>query len=246
MSDKLVNNKPINDKQAVAIHAANFVKNGMLVGLGTGSTANYFIEELARRQLEENLKVTTIASSIVSMNKAQSLGLSVIALNQVAEIDLYVDGADEITPDMTLLKGRGYDLVLEKLLAKAAKQFLVVADKSKLVDRIGTNFAIPIEVMPMAWKAAKRSLEAAGGVGDLRQNVAKDGLTITSHGSLVLDMTFDKSMSESALNQLINNIPGVVEHGIFYGLASSILIADNGNVTKLESNSAVFNSKDKR
>ena len=107
MNDKLVNDKPINDKQAVAIYAANFVKNGMLVGLGTGSTANYFIEELARRQQTENLKVTTIASSIVSMNKAQSLGLNVIALNQIAEIDLYVDGSDEITPDLTLLKGRG-------------------------------------------------------------------------------------------------------------------------------------------
>ena len=219
-----------NDKQAVAIHAAKYVKNGMLVGLGTGSTANYFIEELARRQKEEQLKVTTVASSNVSMIKAQSLGLNVIALTQVAEIDLYVDGADEITPDMTLLKGRGYDLVLEKLLAKAAKQFLVVADKSKLVARIGTNFAIPIEVMPMAWKATKRSLEAAGGVGELRQNVAKDGLTVTSHGSLVLDMAFDKSISEQALNALINNTPGVVEHGIFYGLTSAVLIAENGNI----------------
>ncbi|HSI24388.1 MAG TPA: ribose-5-phosphate isomerase RpiA [Methylotenera sp.] len=220
----------MNDKQAVAIHAAKYVKNGMLVGLGTGSTANYFIEELARRQRDEQLTVTTIASSNVSMIKAQSLGLNVIALTQVAEIDLYVDGADEITPDMTLLKGRGYDLVLEKLLAKAAKQFLVVADKSKLVERIGTNFAIPIEVMPMAWKAAKRSLEAAGGVGDLRQNVAKDGLTVTSHGSLVLDMAFDKSISEQALNALINNTPGVVEHGIFYGLTSVVLIAEDGNI----------------
>ena len=227
-----MSDKPVNDKQAVAIHAANFVKNGMLVGLGTGSTANYFIEELARRQQAENLKINTVSSSIVSMMKAQSLGLNVIALNQIAEIDLYVDGADEITPDMTLLKGRGYDLVLEKLLAKAAKQFLVVADKSKLVDRIGTNFAIPIEVMPMAWKAAKRSLEAVGGVGDLRQNVAKDGLTVTSHGSLVLDMTFDKSISEAQLNQLINNTPGVVEHGIFYGLTSAILIAHEGIVTE--------------
>lgn len=222
--------QPINDKQAVAIHAAKYVKNGMLVGLGTGSTANYFIEELARRQRDEQLTVTTIASSNVSMIKAQSLGLNVIALTQVAEIDLYVDGADEITPDMTLLKGRGYDLVLEKLLAKAAKQFVVVADKSKLVDRIGTNYAIPIEVMPMAWKATKRSLEAAGGIGDLRQNVAKDGLTVTSYGSLVLDMTFDKSISEQALNALINNTPGVVEHGIFYGLTSVVLIAENGNI----------------
>lgn len=220
----------MNDKQLVAIHATKYVKDGMLVGLGTGSTANFFIEELARRQTEENLKVTTIASSQVSMIKAQSLGLNVIALTQVAEIDLYVDGADEITPDMTLLKGRGYDLVLEKLLAKAAKQFLVVADKSKLVDRIGTNYAIPIEVMPFAWKAAKRSLEAAGGVGELRQNVAKDGLSITSYGSLVLDMAFDKSISEESLNHLINNIPGVVEHGIFYGLTNAVLIASDGKV----------------
>ena len=88
----------VNDKQVVAIHAANMVKNGMIVGLGTGSTANYFIEELARRQSQENLTVTTIASSTISMIKAQSLGLNVIALTQVAEIDLYVDGADEITP----------------------------------------------------------------------------------------------------------------------------------------------------
>jgi len=225
-----MNNKLVNDKQAVAIHAAKYVKNGMLVGLGTGSTANYFIEELARRQTEENLKVTTIASSQVSMIKAQDLGLNVIALTQVAEIDLYVDGADEITPDMTLLKGRGYDLVLEKLLAKAAKQFLVVADKSKLVDRIGTNYAIPIEVMPFAWKAVKRSLEAAGGTGGLRQNVAKDGLSITSYGSLVLDMTFDKSITEETLNHLINNTPGVVEHGIFRGLTSAVLIAGEGKI----------------
>ncbi|MFM9834711.1 MAG: ribose-5-phosphate isomerase RpiA [Methylophilaceae bacterium] len=222
----------MNDKQLVAIHAAKFVKNEMLVGLGTGSTANYFIEELARRQAEEGLKVTTIASSNVSMIKAQSLGLNVISLHQVDAIDLYVDGADEITPDMTLLKGRGYDLVMEKLLARAARQFLVVADKSKLVDRIGTNFAIPIEVMPYAWKAAKRSIEALGGRGELRVNAAKDGLAITSYGSLVLDMVFDKSMTEDKLNATLNNIPGVVEHGIFYGLSSAILIADDGKIVE--------------
>jgi ribose 5-phosphate isomerase A len=220
----------MNDKQLVAIHAAKYVKNEMLVGLGTGSTANFFIEELARRQIEEGLKVTTIASSNVSMIKAQSLGLNVISLHQVDAIDLYVDGADEITPDMTLLKGRGYDLVMEKLLARAARQFLVVADKSKLVDRIGTNFAIPIEVMPFAWKAAKRSIEALGGRGDLRVNTAKDGLAITSHGSLVLDMSFDNAITEDRLNIMLNNIPGVVEHGIFYNLSSAILIASDGKI----------------
>lgn len=220
----------MNDKQLVAIHAATFVQNDMLVGLGTGSTANYFIEELARRQQQENLKVTTVASSNISMINAQRLGLNVIGLQQISAIDLYVDGADEITPDMTLLKGRGYDLVMEKLLAKAAKQFLVVADKSKLVSRIGANFPIPIEVMPMAWQTAKRSLELLGGVGDLRPNTAKDGLSISSHGSLVLDMKFDASINHATLNQWLNNTPGVVEHGIFCDLAHGVLIADNGAI----------------
>ncbi|PPD11414.1 ribose-5-phosphate isomerase RpiA [Methylophilus sp.] len=220
----------MNDKQAVALEAASYVKSEMIVGLGTGSTANYFIEALAERQKTENLRVTTVASSNISMIKAQSVGLTVLSLAQLSQIDLYVDGADEITPDNTLLKGRGYDLVMEKLLAKAAKQFIVVADKSKLVDRIGTNLPIPIEVMPFAWQAAKRSIEAIGGVGDLRPNAAKDGLCITSHGSLVLDMRFDASLDAHALNALLNNVPGVVEHGIFAHLADTILIADQGNI----------------
>ncbi|QVL45731.1 MAG: ribose-5-phosphate isomerase RpiA [Methylophilaceae bacterium] len=220
----------MNDKQRVAIHAANYVQDDMLVGLGTGSTANFFIEELARRQQEEHLKLTTVSSSTISMIKAQSLGLTVLGLQQVSEIDLYVDGADEITPNLTLLKGRGYDLVMEKLLAKAAKQFFVVADKSKLVTRIGTNFAIPIEVMPFAWQAVKKSLEHLGGVGDLRPNVAKDGLSISSYGSLILDMAFDQKLAEGDLNQLLNNIPGVIEHGIFYQLASAVFIAQDGNI----------------
>lgn len=220
----------MNDKQAVALEAASYVKSEMIVGLGTGSTANYFIEALAERQKTENLRVTTVASSNISMIKAQSVGLTVLSLAQLSQIDLYVDGADEITPDNTLLKGRGYDLVMEKLLAKAAKQFIVVADKSKLVDRIGTHYPIPIEVMPFAWQAAKRSIEAIGGVGDLRPNAAKDGLCITSHGSLVLDMRFDASLHAHALNALLNNVPGVVEHGIFAHLADTILIADQGKI----------------
>lgn len=220
----------MNDKQAVALEAASYVQNDMIVGLGTGSTANYFIEALAERQKTEQLRVTTVASSNISMIKAQSAGLTVLSLSQLSEIDLYVDGADEITPDNTLLKGRGYDLVMEKLLAKAAKQFIVVADKSKLVERIGTSYPIPIEVMPFAWQAAKRSIEAIGGAGDLRPNAAKDGLCITSHGSLVLDMRFDVGLDAHALNALLNNVPGVVEHGIFAKLANTILIADQGHI----------------
>jgi ribose 5-phosphate isomerase A len=222
----------MNDKQFVAIQAANYVKDGMLIGLGTGSTANYFIEELARRQRDEGLKISTVASSTASANMAQSLHLPIIALEHISYIDLYVDGADEITPEMTLLKGRGSDLVKEKLLAKAATKFIVVADESKLVSHIGQNFCIPIEVIPFAWQLAKKSLIDAGAVGDLRPNAAKDGFWVTSHGSYVLDMKFDKKIDAQALNNLINNTPGVVEHGIFYSLADAVLIAKNGQITE--------------
>jgi len=222
----------MNDKQLVALHAAKYVKDGMLVGLGTGSTANFFIEELARLKQEQGLKFTTIASSTISAQKAQSLQLPIVAIEHVNSIDLYVDGADEITPDNTLLKGRGSDLVKEKLLAKAATQFIVVADASKLVSHIGQNFTIPIEVIPFAWQMAKKNLEAIGGTGDLRPNAAKDGFWITSHGSYVLDMKFDSSIDASTLNALINNTPGVVEHGIFHQLTDLVLIAQDGVVSE--------------
>lgn len=222
----------MNDKQLVALHAAKYVKNGMLVGLGTGSTANYFIDELARLQRDEGLKITTVASSTVSAQKAQSLNLPIVALEHINSIDLYVDGADEITPEMTLLKGRGSDLVKEKLLAKAATQFIVVADESKLVHYIGQNFVIPIEVIPFAWQLVKRSLELIGAEGDLRPNAAKDGFWVTSHGSYVLDMKFDKEIRAETLNDLISNTPGVVEHGIFYALTDAVLIAANGVVSE--------------
>lgn len=227
-----MNNNSLNDKQLVALHAATYVKSGMLVGLGTGSTANYFIDELTRLSREEGLKVTTIASSAISAQKAQSLHLPIAALEHISHIDLYVDGADEITPDKTLLKGRGSDLVKEKLLAKAANQFIAVADASKLVSYIGQNFVIPIEVIPFAWQLAKKSLQDIGGIGDLRPNAAKDGFWVTSHGSYVLDMKFDKNLDAKSLNALINDTPGVVEHGIFHGLADVILIANNGVISE--------------
>lgn len=151
-------------------------------------------------------------------------------MEHISKIDLYVDGADEVTPEMTLLKGRGYDLVKEKLLAKACDQFIVVIDQSKLVNRIGEKFAIPIEVIPFAWRLAKRSIEVLGGKGELRQNANKDAPALTSHGSLVLDMVFDAAMSSQTINEALNNTPGVVEHGIFRGLTSAIFIATDGQV----------------
>ena len=214
----------LNAKQRVAQYAADLIEDDMIVGLGTGSTANYFIEALAKRQ-EMGLRCTTVASSVVSMIKAKSLGLRQMSMEHLEHIDVYVDGADEVTDDKALLKGRGSDLVREKLLARACDEFYVLVDQSKLVTRIGELYPIPVEVMPFAWQMVLRHLEELGGEGQLRPNTAGDGLAVTSHGSLVLDMAFSNS-DALVLNTTLNAIPGVVEHGIFANLATAVFIAD--------------------
>ena len=218
----------MNDKQRVAIHAAQKIQKGQLVGLGTGSTANFFIEALAERVKNENLQIQVVSSSVVSAIKARSLGLPMLSLEDIDRLDVYVDGADEVTPELTLLKGRGFDLVREKLLAKASEAFWVLIDPSKRVERLGQNFPIPVEVMPAAWRLVQASLNALGGNAQLRVN--GDGLWVTSHGSLVLDTVFAQTVDASALNDQLNDIPGIVEHGIFKGLASAVFCATEGRV----------------
>ncbi len=220
----------MNDKQRVAEHAASLVKDGMIVGLGTGSTANYFIEALARRCADEDLGIQAVASSVVSTIKAKESGLSLLALEHTSRIDVYVDGADEVSPDMTLLKGRGADLVREKLLAKASNAFWVLIDQSKRVQRIGENYPIPLEVMPFAWQLVRSSIAEIGGQGKLRPNAGGDGLAVTSYGSLVLDVVFESGLESKVLNDRLNAIPGIVEHGIFSGLAAAVFCGHEGQV----------------
>jgi len=221
----------MNDKELVAHQALQYVSENMIVGLGTGSTANYFIDALAKRNKEENLKIRAVSSSVVSMIKAKEAGLPIIAMEQIKEIDLYIDGADEISPDLTLLKGRGYDLVREKLLARSAKKFIVIADESKLVKKIGDNFPIPAEVQPFAWELVKNILMKKG-TGDIRINAAKDGYAITSCGNFVLDFNYPEKNTEE-LNALLSQTPGIVEHGIFYNIAHGALISSNGKVREI-------------
>lgn len=220
----------MNDKELVARHAAQQIKSGMIVGLGTGSTANCFIEALADRHHNEGLPISTVASSMVSAIKARQHGLPLLALEQITHLDVYVDGADEVAPDLTLLKGRGQDLVREKILARASKSFWVLIEPSKWVGRIGEKYPIPVEVIPFAWQLVKQSLELNGGKSALRQNATSDGLLVTSHGSLVLDAVFPQDIDSAMLNTFLNDIPGIVEHGIFSGLASAIFCGDNGQV----------------
>ncbi|MEO1879854.1 MAG: ribose-5-phosphate isomerase RpiA [Methylococcales bacterium] len=223
----------MNDKQRVAIHAAQRVENGMLVGLGTGSTADYFIAELARRRAEENLQITAVSSSVVSMRKAQALAIPLVSIEHVTHLDLYVDGADEVTADNTLLKGQGSDLVKEKLLARACDQFLVLVDQSKMVERIGARFPIPVEVMPFAWQMVQQGLEQLGGRGQLRET--DKGLAVTSYGSLVLDMVFNAEQDSDEIDFILNSMPGVIEHGIFRGLADIVFLAVDGKVQEISS-----------
>ena len=220
----------MSDKQGVAQHAAQLVEDGMIIGLGTGSTANYFIAALAKRCAEENLHIQTVSSSVISSLKAQEAGLTLLSMDYINRLDLYVDGADEVTPDLTLLKGRGADLVREKLLAKAATAFWVLIDQSKRVKHIGQNYPIPIEVMPFAWRLVQVGIAEIGGVGKLRPNAGGDALAVTSYGSLVLDATFDTAIDAKVINDRLNAIPGIIEHGIFCGLATAVFCGHEGLV----------------
>lgn len=224
----------MNDKELVAQQALQYVSENMIIGLGTGSTANCFIDALAKRNKEEKLNIRTVSSSVVSMIKAKEAGLPIIAMEQINEIDLYIDGADEITPDLTLLKGRGYDLVREKLLARSAKKFIVIADESKIVENIGDNFPVPSEVQPFAWELVKNILMKKG-TGDIRINSAKDGYAITSCGNFVLDFNYTEKNIEK-LNALLCQTPGIVEHGIFYNIVHGALISSNGKVREIWKN----------
>lgn len=132
-----------------------------------------------------------------------------------------------------MLKGQGADLVKEKLLATAADRFLVLVDRSKLVEHIGQLFAIPIEIIPFAWPLTQKSLEKLGGTGNLRKNAAGDGFAISSHGSLIADIRFDRNMDISELDAKLKQMPGVVEHGIFQGLASSVFVGADGQLKEL-------------
>ena len=216
-------------KQRVAVHTANLVEADMVVGLGTGSTANLFIEALAKRNRIEKLNVTTVSSSAISAVVAKQMGLPVVSIDALESLDIYVDGADEVTPDLTLLKGRGQDLVREKLLASAASEFYVMVDESKLVDHIGQNFPIPVEVMPEAWKLVLAQLKQRGGNGELRLNAAGDNVAVSAHGSLVLDMRF-QDLDSLELTMILETIPGIVEHGIFNELATAVFIGGEQTV----------------
>jgi len=215
-------------KQAVAEAAVAQIRDGMVVGLGSGSTAALMIQGLGARlaagQLQDIVGVTTSFQGEVL---AAELGIPLRALNAIDRIDLAIDGADEVDPSFQLIKGGGACHVQEKLVADRAERFIVVVDSTKLVQRLNLDFLLPVEVLPGAWVQVQSRLKSMGGVAELRMATRKAGPVVTDQGNLVLDVRFEAGISDPiALERDINNLPGVLENGLFVNLADEVLVGE--------------------
>ena len=222
-------------KQAVANAAVNRIQNGMILGLGSGSTAALMIEALALKIKSGEIKdIVGVTTSFQGEVLASELGIPLKSLSSISEIDLAIDGADEVDPKFQLIKGGGACHVQEKLVAALAKKFIVVVDSTKLVEKLNLDFKLPVEVLPIAWKQVQKTLIDLGAEGDLRMAQKKAGPVVTDQGNLILDLKFRNGIDKpELLESQINNIPGVLENGLFTNLTDEVLVG------KLE-NGAVF------
>jgi ribose 5-phosphate isomerase A len=215
-------------KQAVAQAAVEQIRDGMVLGLGSGSTAALMIQALgAKLQNGELRDITGVTTSFQGEVLAAELGIPLRSLNAIECIDLAIDGADEVDPSFQLIKGGGACHVQEKLVARRAGRFVVVVDASKLVDRLNLGFLLPVEVLPGAWRQVRGELAAMGGDAELRMAVRKAGPVVTDQGNLVLDVRFASGIADPvALEKEINNLPGVLENGLFVNLTDQVLVGE--------------------
>lgn len=223
-------------RRKVGVAAAALVAPGMVVGLGTGSTAAFAIAELGRRWREEGLRFTGVPTSWSAAELARDAGVLVRTLNDVDRIDLALDGADEVGPGLALIKGGGAAHTQEKIVATAAERFVVLADDGKLVDVLGRKWAVPIEVLGIALRPVERRLRELGAVPTLRKGGGKDGPVVTDHGNLVVDARFPEIPDPEQLGCALDAIPGVVEHGLFIELADFALVGSraDGSVRRID------------
>jgi len=222
-------------KKLVAKEALRYIDDDMIIGLGTGSTTAYFIQMLGKKLMTEELEdVYGIPTSHQSRLLALESGIPVVTLDEVDAIDIAVDGADEVDPHLNLIKGRGAALTMEKIIEYRAGTFIVLVDESKLVEYLGQKMSVPIEVIPAAWRAIKEELEVFNATAELRMGVKKDGPVITDNGNFILDAKFIKIEDPLDMEIELNNIPGVVENGIFADIADIVLVGTKEGVKKLE------------
>jgi ribose 5-phosphate isomerase A len=214
-------------KQEVGKTAAERVQSGTIVGLGTGSTTAYAIQYIGDRIKKGELNdIKGIPTSFQAEVLAKDHGIPLTSLDAVDHIDVAIDGADEVDPQKNLIKGGGAAHTREKVVDSLAAQFIVVVDSGKLVDRLGSTFKLPVEVIPMAYAPVMRAIEKLGGKPELRMGVKKAGPVVTDQGNMVIDVTFDSMDNPGELEKTINNIPGVLENGLFVGVANVVLVGE--------------------
>lgn len=211
-------------KKLVGAAGARLIEHGMLAGIGTGSTIAFLIEELGRRVRDEGLKVTAVPTSFQSRILCMKLGIPVLEMQDASALDFAIDGADEVDGNLDLVKGGGASLTREKIVAAMAKQFVAVVDESKLVSRLGESFAITVEVLPSALAYTERVVAELAGTSALRMGVAKDGPVITDNGQFILDLRFPATVDLRTVDQVLHRTPGVVETGLFFGIAGKALV----------------------
>jgi ribose 5-phosphate isomerase A len=224
-------------KREAAARVLEFVQPGMRLGLGTGSTARHFVELLGLR-VRDGLKVVGVPTSEATRADAEKAGVPLTTLDETPELDLTVDGADEIAPDLALIKGGGGALLREKIVAAASARMIVIADDSKLVSTLG-RFPLPVEVMPFGLAATRIAVEAAaaasGSPGPALLRRSKDGQPfVTDSGHWILDAALERIADPKALAARLVAIPGVVEHGLFIGLAQMAILAGRDGVRIVE------------
>ena len=228
-------------KQIVANAAIKEVKSDMIIGLGSGSTAALMIKSLADEIRSGKLKnIRGVATSFQSEVLALELEIPLIDLASVSQIDLAIDGADEVDPGFQLIKGGGACHVREKLVASKANQLLIVVDETKIVQNLNKSFPLPVEVLPNAWKQVKEVLSEMKGNSTLRMANKKAGPVVTDQGNLILDVFFNEGIKKpKEIEMRINNIPGVLENGLFVDLTDKVLVG------KIENNIPVVYSPSK-
>jgi ribose 5-phosphate isomerase A len=218
-------------KRMAARRALEFVEDGMSLGLGSGTTSAIFIQELGQR-VKTGLRVRGIATSQASEALAKSLSIPITTFDETPELDLAVDGADEVGPGLSLIKGGGGALLREKIVESAAKKFIVIADSTKLVEHLG-KFPLPVEVIQMALPIVSRKLTALGLNPRLRRH-PDNSLYITDEGNYILDCAAGKIEDPAKTAAAIRSIVGVVEHGLFLNMASFAIIASDQGTLKVE------------
>jgi ribose 5-phosphate isomerase A len=229
-------------KQIVADAAIKEVKSDMILGLGSGSTAALMIKSLADEIRSGKLKnIKGVATSFQSEVLALELDIPLIDLASVSQIDLAIDGADEVDPGFHLIKGGGACHVREKLVASKANQLLIVVDETKIVQNLNLSFPLPVEVLPNAWKQVQEVLSEMKGNSTLRMANKKAGPVVTDQGNLILDVLFKEGINKpKEMEMRINNIPGVLENGLFVDLTDKVLVGKiENNVTGVYSPSKV-------